>query len=61
MSLCCCSYHGNQLVLSSKWFQLIERTKNAHYMCQISSQSDEWFSKVEGRGPIDPPPHYAFV
>ena len=38
-SLCCCGCHGNQL--SSDWFQLIESTKNAHYMCQISSQSNE--------------------
>ena len=36
---------GNQL--SSKWYRLVESTKNAHYMCQISGQSDEW---CQGRG-----------
>ena len=31
--------------LSSKWFRLIQSIKNAHYMCQISSQLDEWCQK----------------
>ena len=29
-SLCCCDCHGNHI--NSKWFRLIESTKNAHYM-----------------------------
>ena len=48
MSICCCGCYGNQL--SSKWFRLIERTKNAHYMCQISSQSMNGV-KSRGEGP----------
>ena len=53
--------HENQL--RSTWFRLIESTKNAQYMCQISSQSDKMVLKVDGRCPIDPPPlpPYAFM
>ena len=31
--------------IKQKWFQLFESKKNAHYMCQISSQSIEWCQK----------------
>ena len=47
----------NQQGVSINW-----KYKIADYMCQISSQLDEWCQKKRGGGPIDPPPTpYAFV
>ena len=52
-SLWCCGCHGNQL--SCNWFRLIEITKNAYYMCQIFSQSDERCQKYRGGVRLPPP------
>ena len=38
------------------WYRLIESTNNAHYMCQISSQSDEWCQKERGGVRLTLPP-----
>ena len=43
----------------SKPTNIIESTKKAHYMGQISSQSDEWCRKWRGGVRLIPP--YAFV
>ena len=41
-----CGCYVNQL--DTTWFRLFENTKRAHYMCQISNQSDEWCQKWRG-------------
>ena len=41
------------VAIHTTWFRLIKNTKKAHYVYQISSQSDEWCQLWEGL--IDPP------
>ena len=53
-SLCCCGRHGNQL--SSKWFRLIESTKNAPYICAKYLVNRMNGVKSRGEGSDSPPP-----
>ena len=49
-----CGCHESPL--DTTWFQLVKSTKKAHYMCQISNQSDEWCQKWRGGVRLTLPP-----
>ena len=47
---------SNWTPLDTMWFRLIESTKKARYMYQISSQSEEYCRKYRGGVGLTPSP-----